>query len=290
MNLWKYLLHYIYEKFPTERGATMENRLIKATDISKVIAGQTIIKQTSFCLQGNKAFCIQGRNGSGKSTLLKLLAGIYEPTQGILERNTHKIGYVPEHFPEGLPFRINEYFAYITNFHSHVKKEIKYYTQLFSLDAFLNTPLKQCSKGTKQKVGIIQALISKPDLLLLDEPLTGLDRESQQVLIQLLNEQKRKSMIIFTAHEKQLMEKMADEHYFLEAGRLIKSNMKRSGKKQIKFQYKGVDSLHNLHLVTHDPIERTAVLIVNSDQCDQQLLHLLNNQCSILEVREEENR
>ncbi|GIN70233.1 ABC transporter ATP-binding protein [Bacillus sp. J14TS2] len=267
----------------------MEGPIIEARNISKIIDGQTILKRVSFCLQGNKAFFIRGRNGSGKSTLLKLLAGIYQPTHGALNRGTNRIGYMPEHFPEGLPFRVKEYLSMVADFHGHSKNELKAYIQLFSIEAFLNTSLKQCSKGTKQKVGIIQALISKPDILLLDEPLTGLDQKSQQVLTQLLEKQKRNSMIIFTAHENPLIEKLADEHYHLEAGGFAKSNIK-SRKKQIKFKYTSVDILQNLQVVTHNRNEKTAILSANSDQSDPLLLHLLNNQCSILEVWEEGER
>ena len=135
---------------------------------------------------------IRGKNGSGKSTLLKILAGITEPTSGKIIRDAQKIGYVPEHFPESLRFKLKEYLLLTASFQggskASIEDELSKYIQLFSLEPFLQTSLKACSKGTKQKVGIIQALLMKPDLLLLDEPLTGLDAESQDILIQLLKE------------------------------------------------------------------------------------------------------
>ncbi|MCJ7841991.1 ABC transporter ATP-binding protein [Lederbergia sp. NSJ-179] len=265
---------------------------IEATDVSKEIDGQTILNQLSFRLEGNKAIAIRGQNGSGKSTFLKLLAGIYEPTNGIIKRGKYRIGYVPEHFPETLPFRLNEYLSIIASFHGNTKPEMKStlssYIRLFSIESFLDTPLKKCSKGTRQKVGLIQALMINPDILLLDEPLTGLDHDSQHHLLQLLEKRKKKCMIIFTTHEDRLIEKIADESYLLESGTLSISKMKSLKKKRIKINYRMSDILQDLDLITHDPKEKIAILSVDPDQCDALLLHLLQNHCSILEVGEEE--
>ena len=177
--------------------------ILGAVQVSKEINGRQILHNISFGCSADTKLLIRGKNGSGKSTLLKILAGITEPTGGKLIGNTRKIGYVPEHFPDSLRFRLKEYLLLTASFRggskASIEKELLEYIQLFSLEPFLHTSLKACSKGTKQKVGIIQALLMKPNLLLLDEPLTGLDAESQQVLIQLLRD--KQIPIVFTSHE-----------------------------------------------------------------------------------------
>ncbi len=81
--------------------------------------------------------------------------------------------------------------------------------------------MKNCSKGTKQKAGIIQALLKNPDLLLLDEPLTGLDDKAKIELLNQLNSLQGRKTIIFTAHDPLLIEGLADRVLTVETGRIV---------------------------------------------------------------------
>ena len=208
--------------------------ILEAIQVSKEINGRQILRNISLGCSTDTRLLIRGKNGSGKSTLLKLLAGITEPTSGKIVGSARKIGYVPEHFPESLRFRLKEYLLLTSSFQSDskasIENELSKYIQLFGLEPFLHTSLKACSKGTKQKVGIIQALLMKPDLLLLDEPLTGLDAESQQVLIQLLKEEQ--IPIVFTSHEETLVTNMAKEILQIETGEITHSTCEYSSEKE----------------------------------------------------------
>ncbi|PLS16040.1 hypothetical protein CVD28_18485 [Bacillus sp. M6-12] len=133
-------------------------------------------------------------------------------------------GYIPEHFPEGIRFQLKEYLILMGQISgingAEINRRIAVYAERFQIKSFLQTPLKKCSKGTMQKAGIIQALLSDNELLLLDEPLTGLDPASKNELLDILKELKNEHTIVFTAHEKETADLLADRVFVLEGGRL----------------------------------------------------------------------
>ncbi|MBS4207307.1 ABC transporter ATP-binding protein [Bacillus sp. FJAT-50079] len=262
----------------------------EAIDISKVFEGRRILNQISFSCEDYTTMAICGQNGSGKSTLLKILAGIYEPTSGKVNRGKKKIGYVPEHFPENLRFKLKEYLLLTAAFQGFSKQQIEAdlleYTTFFGLQSFVNTPLKQCSKGMKQKVGLIQALLTKPDVLLLDEPLTGLDSSSQRRLISILEKLKKQVTIIFTTHEDKMIEKLADKILYVESGMVSRYVQTRNEQKLIKITFKHKDIFTELHALDIIYEGNTALITVEAAKCDELLLDLLHKKCSILEVKE----
>ncbi|MGE8206529.1 ATP-binding cassette domain-containing protein [Heyndrickxia sp. NPDC080065] len=268
----------------------METNILEVINLKKVIGETSVLQNISFSCNEHTALAICGKNGSGKSTLLKILAGIYEPTSGKIIRNTRNIGYVPEHFPENLQFRMKEYLYLIASFHGksnqQIESEISKYIHLFGIESFLDTPLKQCSKGTKQKVGLIQALLMKPDLLLLDEPITGLDTASQHNLIHHLEQLKKQVTIIFTTHEDVMIDKLANQILNIESGEMLFNKESQEVKKIIKVKFidKEIFKELDLHKIYYDG--KTAMLTVNAAISDQILIHLLNKKCSVLEVSE----
>lgn len=262
--------------------------IVEADQVSKEIDGRQILQNISFGCSSDTRLLIRGKNGSGKSTLLKILAGITEPSSGKLRGSAQKIGYVPEHFPESLRFRVKEYLLLTSSFQgcskASIENELLKLAQLFSLEPFLHTSLKACSKGTRQKVGILQALITKPDLLLLDEPLTGLDAESQQVLIQLLKEEL--IPIVFTSHEDTLVTNLAKEILQIETGEITLQIGKAVPKKRIRVECRMREDLKDLPVSQMHLDGTIAVFTVEGDVSDQVLRELLRKNCSILEVRE----
>ena len=264
--------------------------VLEVTNIGKEVAGRTLFQRVTFSCTRDTILFVQGGNGSGKSTLLKILAGIYEPTDGDVRWNTNKIGYVPEHFPEGLRFKVKEYLLLTASFHTSAKESellLAKYMDLFGLNSFQNTSLANCSKGTKQKVGIIQALLMQPDLLLLDEPLTGLDQDAQKAFVSLLHELRGQIPIIFTAHEDGPITQVATETLQIETGKMSVYQPQRQRKPQrlicVKFQDE-----QDLAFVPSDRIRfdgKTAVITVEEDKSDNLLRKLLGADCSILEVK-----
>ncbi|MFF2753772.1 ATP-binding cassette domain-containing protein [Psychrobacillus sp. NPDC058041] len=268
----------------------MKKTVFEVSNLRKEIEGNVILQNVSFKLEENISIAIRGQNGSGKSTLLKLLAGIYEPTSGKIRRNARRIGYVPEHFPESIRFNLKEYLMLIASFHGisklKIESELLEYINLFGIESFMDTPLKQCSKGTKQKVGLLQALIIKPDILLLDEPLTGLDSTSQQSLLTLLEKLKKQMTIIFTSHEDLLVDCIADQTLYVEDRNISFHNETTNKNRVIKVKFPNKDIFTELDFIDINYDGDTAMLTVSLDYSDVLLKKLLNKNCSVLEVRE----
>ncbi|MEI4771349.1 ABC transporter ATP-binding protein [Psychrobacillus sp. FJAT-51614] len=268
----------------------MKKIIFEASNLKKEIEGHVILQNVSFKLEENISIAIRGQNGSGKSTLLKLLAGIYEPTGGTLVRNVTRIGYVPEHFPENLRFKLKEYLILIASFHgisqTEFEKELLKYMDLFEIEPFMDTPLKKCSKGTKQKVGILQALLTKPDILLLDEPLTGLDATSQQNLITLLEKLKKQMTIIFTTHEDLLVDTLANQTLYVQDGNILVHKQTANVKRKIKVKFPNKAIFNELDLIDINFEGDSALLTVGVEESDFILMELLNKNCSVLEVKE----
>ncbi|MBD7985266.1 ATP-binding cassette domain-containing protein [Sporosarcina sp. Sa2YVA2] len=264
--------------------------VVEVTDVGKVIGGRQIFEHISFSCTRDTILFVRGGNGTGKSTLLKMLAGIYEPTAGEVRRQTKYIGYVPEHFPEDIRFKVKEYLLLTASFHGTVKDceaRIMEYMDLFGLSPFENKPIAACSKGTKQKVGIIQALLMEPDLLLLDEPLTGLDQESQEAIIRLLQSFCGTVAIIFTAHEDGPITELATHVLQIETGEVstVGQSVRRKRQKEIHIMIPAGEKMMFIPAGQIEMNGRTAVITVEQDSSDDMLRKLLGMGCSILEVR-----
>lgn len=194
--------------------------IIEAIEAGFSINGQPLLKEITMEIEDGAAIAITGANGSGKSSLIKLLAGMSEPQRGEVRRNFSSYAYVPEHFPEHLSFTVRRYLALLAEMGTSAEA-VSVYTRMFDLDPFLDTPLKKCSKGTKQKAGFIQALLKNGDVLFLDEPFTGMDEKAIRTAVDLLRQQKGKKTIIFAVHETELAAELATHAAVLDNGRLL---------------------------------------------------------------------
>lgn len=134
-----------------------------------------ILQDISFSLKQWEILSIIGKNGSGKSSLLKAIAGIDTPHAWTIKKNTENIAYVPQkiHLEKSFPLQVKEF---LTIFNKSVtQKEIYESCKLFHTQNLLNKSIHVISGWEFQKILIINALLSKPDLLLLDEPTSGID-------------------------------------------------------------------------------------------------------------------
>lgn len=269
-------------------------KLFESNKASKTIDRVMIINGVSISISRGERVAITGSNGSGKSSLLKLIGGFYEETAGQVKRSNLEIGYVPEHFPENIRFKLKE-FLMLTGKMSgiaaeEIERKIESYAELFSIKAFLHTPLNNCSKGTKQKAGIIQALIKDPDLLLLDEPLTGLDDQAQIELLNQLQSLTREKTIIFTAHDSWLIKELAERIIRVDGGKIISDSIKSEQKEKQRIltaQTPSKESIQGVPCTRHQWIgDSTVEMMVSALESDQVLKLLLERGCSIIELKE----
>lgn len=155
--------------------------LVELKGIQKKYGKSLILDNIDLSIPEGEALAIVGGNGTGKSTLLKIIAGFISHTAGTIQRKEHiQIGYVPEHFPEGIRFTLEDYLYHLGRIHGlstkYVKDKIPLLLERFHLLHARHSVVRNFSKGMKQKTGIMQALLTDVHLLILDEPLSGLDR------------------------------------------------------------------------------------------------------------------
>lgn len=135
---------------------------------------------------------IEGRNGAGKSTLLQLAAGVLRPGRGAVRDRPPVTGWVPERFPAEQPFTVAQYLAAMARLRglraAEATAAVDGWTERLGLAAYRHVKLPALSKGTAQKVGLAQALLRPPGLLILDEPWEGLDGPTRELVPELVAE------------------------------------------------------------------------------------------------------
>ncbi|NEU04113.1 ATP-binding cassette domain-containing protein [Clostridium senegalense] len=196
----------------------MSKELIVINNVSKNFGRKKVLNNINLVIEKGQSIALLGHNGSGKSTFLKIICGLVRINSGEIRYSSHlKFNYIPEHFPkmnltakqyikhmgliEGIPVQVIE------------QKSEKLFKAFF-MEEMLEIPMKHLSKGTLQKVGVIQAVLTNPDVILLDEPLSGQDIESQNVFIKLMNELKKEGVtIIMSCHERFLVRRISNVVY-----------------------------------------------------------------------------
>lgn len=189
--------------------------LIKAENLTKKYSGNTVFENINFTVEKGDFFCILGENGSGKTTLIRILLGLCEPTSGKLGYSAkikNKIGYLPQHseIKADFPASVNEVAvsgflnsARILPFFSKSQKvkAAEILEKLHMLE-FAEKPFKELSGGQKQRVLLARALLASSGILLLDEPLTGLDPLATADFFEIIEELKAQGYtIIMISHD-----------------------------------------------------------------------------------------
>ncbi|MFE6053406.1 ATP-binding cassette domain-containing protein [Kitasatospora sp. NPDC056446] len=148
-------------------------------------SGRWILRGVDLAVGPGELARITGANGSGKSTLLRLAAGIERPSTGRVVR-PGAVAYVPERFPPALPFDAATYLLRVGRVHGlsaeRARRRVGEWLDRFGIADRAGTPLSRLSKGTCQKVAVVQALLPEARVLLLDEAWTGLDPQARAVL------------------------------------------------------------------------------------------------------------
>ena len=162
---------------------------IKVQNITKLYGSQKALDDVSFEINSGEIVGFLGPNGAGKSTMMKIMTGFIPPSQGdvfingksILENSLEVrkiVGYLPEHNPLYLEMYVKEYLQFMASIHlpkKQLKSRVKEIIELTGLTVEQNKKLGSLSKGYRQRAGLAQALIHDPEVLILDEPTTGLD-------------------------------------------------------------------------------------------------------------------
>ena len=199
---------------------------LELKNISKKFQKNDVLNNISITINSGKIIGFTGRNGSGKSVLFKIIAKIFEPTNGqiIIDKEHYETRVLidgPSFLSNLTGFENLKLLAEIQNKISD--EEIMFYVKKLNLEKFINIKYSKYSLGTKQKLGIVQTLMENPDLIILDEPFNGVEKETIPVIKELLKEEKQKNKIILLAsHIENDLNDLCDEIYEVDNGNILK--------------------------------------------------------------------
>ena len=208
--------------------------MIAVKNLIKHYNHRIVLNNLNFNFEESKVTAIMGENGAGKTTLLKICAGVLSFDNGqvyidgfSIVKNPIKarriLGYLPEmpYLYDRLTAR--EFLFYISSLRKlkNAEDEIENLSDLLGITSFLDNEVGTYSKGMKQKVSLIAAIMHKPKNLLLDEPVWGLDPLTSRTLKDFVKE--RKGTTIIATHSPQLVEDVADIVYFISKGNVLSS-------------------------------------------------------------------
>lgn len=228
---------------------------IKVENISKFYGEQKALNNVSFEIQKPEIVGFLGPNGAGKSTMMKILTTFINPTQGEATVNNHSIltnsklvqqsvGYLPEHNPLYLELYVREYLAFNANVHKVSKNRIEEVIALTGLQPESHKKIQQLSKGYRQRVGLANALLHNPDVLILDEPTTGLDPNQLVDIRNLIKSIGKEKTVFLSTHIMQEVEAMCDRVIIINKGEIVankKLSELREGQEQVvivEFDYR----------------------------------------------------
>lgn len=211
---------------------------IVVTNLSKSYGKQKALDNLSLEIKSGQITGLLGPNGAGKSTLMKIITGSLLPDEGLVEVNgvnvadhplkVQKIlGYLPEHNPQYLELYVKEYLAYVASIYKVEKLAIDRVIEQTVLGPEKHKKIGALSKGYRQRVGLAAALIPDPDVLILDEPTTGLDPSQLVEIRALLNEISVNKTVLFSTHIMQEVVELCEECVFLKGGIIHKTFAKR---------------------------------------------------------------
>lgn len=270
----------------------MDNFVIEAKGISKVIGTNKIIEHLDLFFPQQSIILVEGKNGSGKSITLKMLAKLLQPTKGSIHRSG-SISYAPDILPSTINLTVREYLNFIGKLNptSENKLNMDYLIEHFGLDAFLDKRIRACSKGTQQKVNIIQCLVRKADIYIMDEPFSGLDKQAITTLKSLLTSKMETATIILTSHEETLDDSFITHQFNLEENKLFEIAQKtKIQNKIIKVKAQSHADLINILKNSGLKVEQKGdsfLIKVSSSQSNEIIATLIKHDYFIEEVRED---
>ena len=202
------------------------NEMLKIENVTKKYKNKTVVDNLSLDIKKGEVFALLGANGAGKTTTIKMILGLAKVSEGkITIEDGKKIGYSPEtpYFPPYLTaMEVMSYYAGIEG--DKRKKDKEYLRSLLEITGLedTKTKVKDYSKGMIQRLALAQALISDPDILILDEPTAGLDALGRKHNLELLKKLKEQGKtIIINSHILHDIEAICDRGVIMKKGKVI---------------------------------------------------------------------
>ncbi len=234
--------------------------MIEIKNLTKKFANNLVLDDLSLNVKKGEILGFLGPNGAGKSTTMKIITSFWSPTKGTVKvdgvdvtKNSSltrsKIGYLPETVPLYEDMRVYEYLRFVAEVRGidkdDIKTRIKEVVGDCGLSSVVRKPIDELSKGFRQRVGLAQAIIHKPDILILDEPTTGLDPNQISEIRDLIKKIGQEKTVIFSTHILSEVSATCDRVIIINKGKIVIEGTpdelikKTGGKKIIYVKIKG---------------------------------------------------
>ena len=207
---------------------------IEVKNLSKFYGQQAAVNDISFSIQKGEIVGFLGPNGAGKSTTMKILTGFIPATSGDVKicgmevdvdslETRKKIGYLPENNPLYLDMYVREYLEFVGKIYKvpNLKARIDEMIQQVGLEVEQNKKIGMLSKGYRQRVGLAQAIIHDPEVLILDEPTTGLDPNQLVEIRELIKRIGKSKTVMLSTHIMQEVEAICDRVIIIKSGKIV---------------------------------------------------------------------
>ena len=193
---------------------------LRLEHISKRFGNQQVLKDVSLSMNDGEIIGLLGPNGAGKSTLMKIMVGLWQAS-GLLDV-PERVGYLPEQNPLYEEMYVREYLNFMARIDrvEHPEERVETLIKRVGLTPEAHKRIGQLSKGYRQRVGLAQALLGDPDLLVLDEPTTGLDPNQLVEIRQLIKQLGRDRMVVLSTHILQEVKEICDRIVILDHGEI----------------------------------------------------------------------
>lgn len=206
--------------------------LLQLINLTKKFGDQTALNNINIEINTNEIIGLLGPNGAGKSTLMKSIVGALRIEEGQIlfngndigenEIETKKnIGFLPENNPLYSEMYVKEYLSFVADLHQVSKQRIEEVIDLVGITPEKSKKISQLSKGYKQRVGLAQAILHAPDLLVLDEPTNGLDPNQIIEIRNLIREIGKEKTVILSTHLMQEVEALCSRVILIHQGNII---------------------------------------------------------------------
>lgn len=214
---------------------------IEVKEVSKIYGSQKALNNVSFSIQKGEIVGFLGPNGAGKSTMMKIITCFLPQSAGEVKvcgfnvaenpmEVKKRVGYLPEHNPLYLDMYVKEYLSFIAGLHhlKNKKERVAEIVEQVGLQLEQHKQIGALSKGYRQRVGLAQALIHDPEVLILDEPTTGLDPNQIEEIRNLIKKVGKSKTVMMSTHIMQEVEAVCDRVIIVNKGNLVADNSSKN--------------------------------------------------------------
>lgn len=206
---------------------------LEVKDLHKSFDGNEVLHGISFSISSGKALGLLGRNGAGKTTTIRILMDVFKANKGSMQMDgkqfqpkDYEIGYLPEERGLYPKKKVNEQLIYLAQLRglskTKAKENLHKWLKRLGIEEYENRELDTLSKGNQQKVQLAQTLMCDPDIVILDEPFSGLDPVNSQILKDVVMELiKEGKIVIFSSHQMNYVEEFCEDIVILHHGDVV---------------------------------------------------------------------